>query len=79
MHPPRAGHAAHTYMAREEIHVEFKNQRQQAEHGGDRRKHTGFAGVSMEIGKLLLGVFLALAVISFIISLATGKRSTFLP
>lgn len=40
---------------------------------------TGFAGVSMEIGKLLLGVFLALAVISFIISLATGKRSTFLP
>ncbi len=40
---------------------------------------TGFAGVSMEIGKLLLGVFLALAVISFIISLATGKRSTYLP
>ena len=33
---------------------------------------TGFAGVSMEIGKMLLMVFLALAVISFVVSLITG-------
>jgi uncharacterized membrane protein YtjA (UPF0391 family) len=37
---------------------------------------TGFAGVSMEIGKTLLAVFLVLAVISFIFSLFTGKKST---
>lgn len=35
---------------------------------------TGFAGVSMEIGKTLLGVFLVLAVISFIFSLISGKK-----
>lgn len=35
---------------------------------------TGFAGVSMEIGKTLLGVFLVLAVISFIFSLVSGKK-----
>ncbi len=34
----------------------------------------GVAGLSMEIGKILLYVFLALAVISFIISLVTGKK-----
>jgi len=33
----------------------------------------GIAGVSMEIGKLLLFVFLALAVISFVVSLLTGR------
>lgn len=34
----------------------------------------GVAGLSMEIGKILLYVFLVLAVISFIISLVTGKK-----
>jgi uncharacterized membrane protein YtjA (UPF0391 family) len=33
---------------------------------------TGFAGVSMDIGKTLLAVFLVLAVISFIGSLVMG-------
>ena len=37
------------------------------------------AGVSMEIGKILLFVFLALAVISFIVSLISGKGSRNLP
>jgi uncharacterized membrane protein YtjA (UPF0391 family) len=32
-------------------------------------------GVSMELGKLLLFVFLALAVVSFIVSLVSGRRS----
>ncbi|PIS11202.1 MAG: DUF1328 domain-containing protein [Bdellovibrio sp. CG10_big_fil_rev_8_21_14_0_10_47_8] len=32
---------------------------------------TGFAGLSIEIGRWLLGVFLVLAVISFIVSLVT--------
>jgi uncharacterized membrane protein YtjA (UPF0391 family) len=36
---------------------------------------TGIAGISMEIGRLLLFVFLALAVISFIVSLVSGKGS----
>lgn len=41
---------------------------------------TGFAGVSMDIGKTLLVVFLILAVISFVASLITGKRpNSFLP
>ncbi|RYZ87459.1 MAG: DUF1328 domain-containing protein [Proteobacteria bacterium] len=35
----------------------------------------GIAGVSMEIGKLLLTVFLVLAVISFVVDLV-GKRGT---
>ena len=34
---------------------------------------TGFAGVSMEIGRTLLFVFLILAVISFVISMVRGK------
>ncbi len=34
----------------------------------------GLAGLSMEIGKLLLTVFLILAVISFVASLVTGKK-----
>lgn len=37
---------------------------------------TGFAGVSMEIGKTLLYIFLALAVISFLISTLSGGRGT---
>lgn len=35
----------------------------------------GFAGVSMEIGRILLMVFLVLAVISFVISLVGGRRN----
>lgn len=34
---------------------------------------TGVAGLSIEIGKMLLWVFLAMAAISFIISLFTGR------
>jgi uncharacterized membrane protein YtjA (UPF0391 family) len=37
------------------------------------------AGLSMEIGKVLLFVFLALAVISFVVSLLTGGRTKPLP
>ena len=33
------------------------------------------AGVSMEIGRTLLYVFLVLAVVSFVASLITGRRS----
>lgn len=33
------------------------------------------AGVSVELGKTLLFVFLALAVVSFIVSLVSGRRS----
>jgi uncharacterized membrane protein YtjA (UPF0391 family) len=33
------------------------------------------AGVSVEVGKTLLFVFLVLAVISFVVSLVTGRRS----
>ena len=33
----------------------------------------GVAGVSMEIGQLLLFVFLALAVVSFIYAMVTGR------
>ncbi len=35
----------------------------------------GVAGMSADIGKLLLYVFLALAVISFAIALVSGRRS----
>lgn len=34
----------------------------------------GIAGISMEIGRVLLFVFLVLAVISFVGSIATGKK-----
>jgi uncharacterized membrane protein YtjA (UPF0391 family) len=34
----------------------------------------GVAGLSMEVGKILLIVFLAFAVISFLISIITGKK-----
>ncbi len=33
------------------------------------------AGISMEAGKAILFVFLALAVISFVVSLVTGRKS----
>jgi uncharacterized membrane protein YtjA (UPF0391 family) len=36
----------------------------------------GMAGMSMDIGKTLLGVFLVLAIISFVISIFTGKRAS---
>lgn len=36
---------------------------------------TGFAGLSMEIGRTLLVVFLILALISFIFGLFTGRKS----
>jgi uncharacterized membrane protein YtjA (UPF0391 family) len=36
---------------------------------------TGFAGMSMEIGRALLFVFLILAAISFVASLVTGRRT----
>lgn len=35
---------------------------------------TGVAGMSMEIGRILLIVFLVLAVVSFIINMVRGKR-----
>ena len=35
----------------------------------------GIAGLSVEIGKLLLFVFLVLAIISFSASLITGKKT----
>ena len=40
---------------------------------------TGFAGVSMEIGRLLLMVFIVLAVISLVGGLLTGRRRDILP
>ena len=35
----------------------------------------GVAGVSMEVGRMLLGIFLVLAVVSFLLSLFTGRRT----
>ncbi len=40
---------------------------------------TGFAGVSMEIGRILLIVFLVLAVISFLGGMLTGRNPKMLP
>lgn len=40
---------------------------------------TGIAGVSMELGRLLLLVFLALAVVSFAVSLISGRSPRQLP
>jgi uncharacterized membrane protein YtjA (UPF0391 family) len=37
------------------------------------------AGLSIEVGKTLLFVFLALAVISFVVSLVSGKSTRNLP
>lgn len=39
----------------------------------------GIAGLSVEIGKTLLVVFLVLAVISFLAHLFTGKKNGLLP
>jgi Protein of unknown function (DUF1328). len=35
---------------------------------------TGVAGMSMEIGRLLLIVFLVLAVVSFVVNLLRGRK-----
>lgn len=40
---------------------------------------TGFAGISMDIGRTLLAVFLVLAVISFIVGLIAGRNPKMLP
>jgi uncharacterized membrane protein YtjA (UPF0391 family) len=37
---------------------------------------TQVAGLSIEIGRMLLGVFLILTAISFLVSVVSGKRST---
>lgn len=40
---------------------------------------SGIAGVSMEIGRLLLFVFLILAVLSFVANMVTGRSGRPLP
>ena len=40
---------------------------------------TGFAGISMDVGRTLLMVFLVLAVLSFVVNLLTGRSSKSLP
>ncbi len=40
---------------------------------------TGFAGVSMEIGRSLLAIFLILALVSFAVSLFTGRNQRMIP
>ncbi len=40
---------------------------------------TGVAGLSMEVGKIVLYVFLALTVISLVVGLISGKRPRSLP
>ena len=40
---------------------------------------TGFAGVSIEVGKMLLTVFLLLAVVTFVINLISGSDRRQLP
>lgn len=40
---------------------------------------TGFAGVSMEVGRMLLFVFLVLTVISLVVGLVTGRSPKSLP
>ena len=40
---------------------------------------TGIAGISMEIGKLLLVVFLVLAVLSYVGAMISGGRPKHLP
>ncbi len=39
----------------------------------------GIAGLSMEIGRILLVVFLVLAIISFGVSVITGRKTNILP
>lgn len=38
----------------------------------------GIAGISMEIGRILIGVFIVLAAISLITGLVTGRRTKLL-
>jgi uncharacterized membrane protein YtjA (UPF0391 family) len=40
---------------------------------------SGIAGISMEIGRMLLFVFLVLAVISFVASLISGRGTRTIP
>lgn len=40
---------------------------------------TGFAGLSMEVGRTLLLVFLVLSLISFVVSLINGRKPKQLP
>lgn len=35
----------------------------------------GVAGVSVEVGKLLLTVFVIMAIVSFVVSLVSGKKT----
>jgi uncharacterized membrane protein YtjA (UPF0391 family) len=39
----------------------------------------GFAGVSMEIGKLLLGIFLILGAVSLVVGLISGRSPRQIP
>ena len=40
---------------------------------------TGIAGVSIEVGKMLLTVFVLLAVISFVVGMFNGRKTRNLP
>lgn len=40
---------------------------------------SGIAGVSMEVGRTLLFVFIVLAIVSFVASLVTGRNTPRLP
>jgi uncharacterized membrane protein YtjA (UPF0391 family) len=40
---------------------------------------TGIAGLSIEIARVLIGVFLVLAIVSAVVYLVTGKRANLLP
>ena len=40
---------------------------------------SGVAGLSLEIGRMLLGIFLVLAVITFVAGLLTGRTPKTLP
>lgn len=40
---------------------------------------TGLAGLSMQIGKLLLVVFLVLAIISYVVAIITGGKPKQIP
>jgi uncharacterized membrane protein YtjA (UPF0391 family) len=40
---------------------------------------SGIGGVSMEIGKVLIFAFLALAIISLVVGLVSGRRTNVIP
>ena len=40
---------------------------------------SGIGGVSMEIGKILIFAFLALAIISLVVGLVSGRRTNVIP